>query len=45
MDKFAELCSEVSNVEKKPVMEGRSLTMFLAPKSEKEREKEKADKE
>lgn len=45
MDKFAELCNEVSNVEKKPVMEGRSLTMFLAPKSEKEREKEKADKE
>ena len=44
MDKFAELTSEVSTVEKKPVMEGRSLTMFLAPKSEKEREKEKAAK-
>lgn len=39
MDKFAELTSDVSTVEKKPVMEGRSLTMFLAPKSEKEREK------
>ena len=39
MDKFAELTSEVSTVEKKPIMEGRSLTMFLAPKSEKEREK------
>lgn len=35
MDKFAELCSEYSTVEKNPVMEGRSLTMFLAPKSEK----------
>ena len=39
MDKFAELCSEYSTVDKNPVMEGRSLTMFLAPKSEKEREK------
>lgn len=44
MDKFAELCSEVSTVEKKPVMEGRSLTMFLAPKSEKEREKASKEK-
>ena len=44
MDKFAELCSEVSTVEKKPVMEGRSLTMFLAPKSEKEREKAAKEK-
>ena len=44
MDRFAELCSEVSTVEKKPVMEGRSLTMFLAPKSEKEREKAAKEK-
>ena len=39
MTKFAELCSEYSTVDKNPVMEGRVLTMFLAPKSEKEREK------
>ena len=39
MSKFAELCSECSVLEKNPVMEGRVLTMFLAPKSEKEREK------
>jgi len=45
MTKFAELCSEYSTVDKNPVMEGRVLTMFLAPKSEKEREKEKAEKE
>ena len=48
MNKFAELCSEYSNVDKNPVMEGRVLTMFLAPKSEKEREKiakEKAARE
>ena len=45
MNKFAELCSEYSTVDKNPVMEGRVLNMFLAPKSEKEREKEKANKE
>jgi len=35
MDKFAECCSEVSTIDKKPTFEGRSLTMFLAPKSDK----------
>ena len=35
MDKFAELCSEFSTVEKKPVMEGRTMSMVLAPRSEK----------
>lgn len=35
MDKFAEICHEVANVEKRPVMEGRSLIMFLAPRSDK----------
>ena len=35
MDKFAEACSEVSVLDKKPTFEGRSLTMFLAPKSDK----------
>ncbi len=33
MDKFAEICAEVGSVEKNPVMEGRSLVMFLAPKN------------
>lgn len=32
MDKFAEMTADISVVEKKPVFEGRSLTMFLAPK-------------
>ena len=32
MDSFAEACSEVSTVDKKPAFEGRSLTMFLTPK-------------
>ena len=35
MEKFAECCSEVSQMDKKPTFEGRSLTMFLAPKSDK----------
>ncbi len=35
MNKFAECCSEVSTVDKKPTFEGRSLTMFLAPKADK----------
>lgn len=35
MNKFAEICSEVCVVEKRPTFEGRSLIMFLAPKVEK----------
>ena len=35
MDKFAEICSEVCTIDKAPNMEGRSLVMFLAPKSDK----------
>ncbi len=35
MDRFAEICSEVSTIDKAPNMEGRSLVMFLAPKSDK----------
>ena len=35
MSKFAELCSEYATVDKNPVMEGRVLTMFLAPKTDK----------
>ena len=32
MDSFAEACSEVGTIDKKPAFEGRSLTMFLSPK-------------
>ena len=35
MEKFAELVSEYATVDKNPVMEGRVLTMFLAPKTDK----------
>ena len=35
MNAFAEAVAEVGVVEKKPVFEGRNLTMFLGPKSDK----------
>ncbi|MGN0713305.1 MAG: translation initiation factor IF-3 [Anaerovoracaceae bacterium] len=35
MQSFAEIVSDVAVVEKKPVFEGRSLTMFLGPKADK----------
>lgn len=35
MERFAEACADVSVMDKKPTFEGRSLTMFLAPKSDK----------
>ncbi|MEG0830480.1 MAG: translation initiation factor IF-3 [Anaerovoracaceae bacterium] len=35
MNKFAEIVSQVGDVEKKAAFEGRSLVMFVAPKTEK----------
>lgn len=35
MNTFADIVSEVGTIEKKPLFEGRSLTMVLAPKSDK----------
>ena len=35
MDKFAEIVEEVGTVEKRPKFEGRSLTMIIAPKTDK----------
>lgn len=37
MEQFAELCSEYGHMDKKPAFEGRSLTMFLLPKSNKDK--------
>lgn len=31
LDKFAEACSEYGAVDKKPVLEGRQITMFVVP--------------
>ncbi len=33
LNRFAEQCTEVAALDKPPVMEGRSMVMFLAPKS------------
>lgn len=33
MEKFANMCSDIADVEKKAKFEGRALTMFLAPKA------------
>lgn len=41
MKTFADACSEVSDIEKKPAFEGRSLTMFLVPKQDKKPGKDK----
>ena len=35
MEKFAEVCRDVADIEKKPKFEGRSLTMILVPKADK----------
>ena len=32
MKDFAERCKDVAVVERKPLMEGRNMTMILAPK-------------
>ena len=35
LHRFAEALSEISTVEQKPVLDGRVMTMILAPKKEK----------
>ena len=35
IDKFAEMCSEVGTVDKKPVLDGRLLSMVISPVSQK----------
>ena len=45
MDAFAEECSDVSTVDKKPAFEGRSLTMFLSPKKAASEKKPKKPQE
>jgi translation initiation factor IF-3 len=37
MEKFAEELADVATVEKRPKMEGRNLTMFIAPKTDKDK--------
>ena len=46
MLQFCELVKDFGNIEKQPVLEGRNMSMVIAPKSEKEKQKaEKAAKE
>jgi len=45
LEKFAEECKEIANVDKNPKLEGRAMSMFLSPKSGKEAKAEKAKKE
>ena len=35
LDRFAEGCEEAAVIEKKPVLDGRNMTMILAPKKTK----------
>lgn len=35
LDRFSEACAEVSTIESKPKMEGRSMFLVLAPKNDK----------
>ena len=44
MMKFAEVCSEVSTLDKKPTLEGRQLMMFLVPVKGAGKKPEKAPK-
>ncbi len=46
LDRFAKECEDVSTIETKPKMDGRSMFLMLAPKAEQEREqKEESSKE
>lgn len=44
MLRFVEKVAEFGNIEKQPLLEGRNMTMTVAPKSEKEKEKAARDK-
>lgn len=45
LEKFEQACAEFSIVEKKPVREGRRITMFIGPKKVKPEEKKQAAKQ
>jgi translation initiation factor IF-3 len=41
IDKFEKACADFAVVEKRPIREGRRISMFIGPKKEKDKEKEK----
>ena len=45
MLRFCAMVEEIGTIEKHPILEGRNMSMVLAPKSEKDREKEQKEKE
>lgn len=45
MLRFCKMVEEMGTIEKNPILEGRNMSMVLAPKSEKDREKELKEKE
>lgn len=45
MMRFFDVVSEIGTIEKHPTMEGRNMSMTLAPKTEKDREKEQKERD
>lgn len=45
MMRFFDVVSEIGTIEKHPTMEGRNMSMTLAPKTEKDREKERKERD
>jgi translation initiation factor IF-3 len=43
IDKFEKACADFAVVEKKPIREGRRISMFIGPKKDKEKEKPKTE--
>jgi translation initiation factor IF-3 len=45
MLRFCTMVEDMGTIEKNPILEGRNMSMVLAPKSEKDREKEQKEKD
>ena len=43
LERFAEACAEIANLDKNPKLEGRNMSMFLSPKAAKPEKAEKAE--
>ena len=44
LERFAEACAEIANMDKNPKLEGRNMSMFLSPKAPKPEKSEKPEK-
>ena len=45
LKKFAESCAEIASMDRKPKLEGRHMSMFLVPKTQKELKKDAKERE